>query len=268
MTMSGENRNARDQVPAPPDAQRTWSTSVDLRTPDGTMDCRVFSPPGDQRWPAVVFYFDAFGIRPDACDMAIRLAGYGYVVAMPNLYYRTGAFSPFSAATAFKDPSERERLTTLIRSIDNAKVMRDTDAILRFLAGHASVRGDRVGCVGYCLGGQFALSAAGTFPNRVAAAASIHGVALATDRPDSPHLLLNRTRAQLYIAVAEVDSDFLPAEAATLKAALEKAGASHAMEIYPGTKHGFAVNGRLVYDRNAAERTWQRLAELFGGALQ
>ena len=80
---------------------------INLRTTDGVMDCHVFTPAGRGAWPAVVFYFDAFGIRPDACDMAMRLAAYGYVVAMPDLFYRTGAFMPFSAATAFRDPAER-----------------------------------------------------------------------------------------------------------------------------------------------------------------
>lgn len=240
---------------------------TNVRTADGVMDCHVFTPPGRGKWPAVVFYFDAFGIRPDACDMAMRLAAYGYVVAMPNLFYRTGPFMPFTAATAFKDPAERERLAALIGSIDNAKVMRDTDSVLHFLSGHSPVSGDRVGCVGYCLGGQFALSAAGTFPDRVAAAASIHGVALATDRPDSPHRLFDRIRAQVYIALAEVDSEFSPADAATLKAALEAAGTRHEIETYPGTRHGFAVNGRLVHDTTAAERHWERLARLFRATL-
>jgi carboxymethylenebutenolidase len=243
------------------------STRVDLQTSDGVMDCYVFTPSGQGRWPAIVFYFDAFGVRRDASDMATRLAEYGYVVAMPNLFYRTGPFAPFAAATAFKDPGERERLNALVRSIDNAKVMRDTQSVLEFLSRLASVRGEKVGCVGYCLGGQFALSAAGTFPDRVAAAASIHGVALATNRPDSPHLLLDRARAQIYIAVAETDAEFPPSEAALLKSALAAAGTPHEIEIYPGTRHGFAVNGRLVYDAVAADRHWQKLARLFGDTL-
>ena len=248
------------------DKVETVSRMIDVKTADGVMDCHIFAPADQGRWPAVIFYFDAFGVRPDASAMAMRLAGFGYLVAMPNLFYRTGAFAPFSA-TAFSDPSERERLNAVIRSIDNEKVMRDTALVLAMLSSHPSVRGERVGCVGYCLGGQFALSAAGTFPDRIAAAASIHGVALASDRPDRPHLLLDRARAKIYVAVAEFDPQFLPVEAATLESALEDAGTSHQIEIYPGTRHGFAVNGRLVYDAVAAERHWQRLAQLFRDTL-
>jgi carboxymethylenebutenolidase len=240
---------------------------VDLKTSDGTMDCHLFMPTADGRWPAVIFYFDAFGVRPDAFDMARRLAAYGYVVAMPNLFYRTGPFAPFQAATAFKDPKERERLAALIATIDNGKVMRDTLAILDFLSNYPRVRGAKVGCVGYCLGGQFALSAAGTFTDRVASAASIHGMSLAVDRPDSPHLLFPGARAQIYVAVAETDAEFPPEERVRLKAALEAAGTAHEIESYLGTRHGFAVNGRHVYDAAAADRHWQRLATLFGDTL-
>ena len=139
--------------------------------------------------------------------------------------------------------------------------------MLGFLSGYESVCGEKVGCVGYCLGGQFALLAAGAFSGRVGAAASIHGVSLATDRPDSPHLLLDRVRAQIYVAIAETDTEFLPAEAAKLKAALEDSGVSYEMETYPGTRHGFAVNGRLVYDTAAADRHLRRLVRLFGDTL-
>jgi carboxymethylenebutenolidase len=240
---------------------------IDLKTADGVMDCHLVMPAAEGRWPAIVFYFDAFGIRPDALDMARRLAAYGFVVVMPNLFYRSGPFAPFQAATAFKDPGERARLNSLIATIDNAKVMRDTSAILEFLLIHRCVRGHNVGCVGYCLGGQFALSAAGTFPDRVRAAASVHGMALAVDRPDSPHLHFSRARARIYIAVAETDGEFPPEECKRLRAALDAAGLSNEVEIYPGTRHGFAVNGRLVYDPEAAERHYQRLSKLFGDTL-
>lgn len=231
------------------------------------MDCHVFVPGRDGRWPAVIFYFDAFGIRPDSAAMGRRLAQLGCAVVMPNLFYRTGPFPPF-APTAFQDPAERERLGALIATIDTAKVMRDTERVLELIAEHPNVSPGKIGTVGYCLGGQFSLSAAGAFPERVGAAASIHGLKLAVDTSDSPHRLFPKVRASIYVAVPETDADFPPAECERLKAALSAAGLEHQVEIYPGTRHGFAVNGRLVYDAAAAERHWQRLADLFGRALR
>lgn len=241
---------------------------TDLTTGDGVMDCHLSRPPGPGKWSAIIFYVDAFGMRPDALAMVDRLAAEGYAVAMPNPFYRTGPFAPFSAATAFTDPEERKRLYTLIASIDNAKIMRDTRALIEFLGTSDAVAGAKIGCVGYCLGGQFALSAAGHFPASVAAAASIHGVALATMKPDSPHLLLPRARARIYVAIAEHDAEFPPQEGRLLRETLAASGLVHEVETYPGTRHGFAVIGRKVYDETAAERHWRKLTGMFGETLK
>src|SRR5438128_12220803 len=96
----------------------------------------------------------------------------------------------------------------LIQALSHDLVMRDTAAFLVFLGGQPSVPGSKAGCVGYCMGGSFAITAAGTFPDRVAAAAAFHAGRLATDRPDSPHLLASKIRAQVYIGVAGIDPHF------------------------------------------------------------
>lgn len=241
---------------------------INLKTDEGVMDCYVSAPPGPGQWPAIIFYFDAFGMRPDAFAMADRLAAEGYAVAMPNLFYRTGPFTPFSAATAFTDPEERKRLYALIASIDNAKVMRDTGHLIEVLPTSDAVAGAKLGCVGYCLGGQFALSAAGCFPNLIAAAASVHGTALATPKPDSPHLLFPKARGRIYVALAEHDAEFSPQEAHLLKDALAAAKLDHEIETYPGTRHGFAVIGRKVYDEAAAERHLRKLIVMFSETLK
>ena len=146
-------------------------------------------------------------------------------------------------------------------------VMRDTADVLEAVSTHPSVRPGPMAAVGYCMGGGFALSAAGTFPDRVVAAASFHGGSLATDKPDSPHLLAARMRARLYIGVAGIDPTFDDEQRQRLEAALDAAGASYELEIYDGAKHGFAVNGHLAYDRDAAERHWTALLALLRATL-
>jgi carboxymethylenebutenolidase len=130
-----------------------------------------------------------------------------------------------------------------------------------------SARRGGIGVVGYCMGGGFALSAAGTFPDRVVAAASFHGGSLATDKPDSAHRLANRMRAKVYVGVAEIDASFSPEQQARLEKALSEGGVDFTIEIYKGAKHGFAVTGHLVYDRDSSERHWQRLLHLFKETL-
>jgi carboxymethylenebutenolidase len=243
------------------------ATRVDLSTGDGTMDVHVFRPDGAGPWPAVVFYMDAFGVRPELAGMAGRLASHGYVVVLPNLYYRSGAYEPFDPKQVAAGGPERDRFRAMIDSIGDTAVMRDTRAVLAHVDRDAGVRTGPIGAVGYCMGGRFALSAAGTFPERVAAAASFHGTMLATDQPDSPHRLAARMRAKVYVGAAEIDPAFPPELRERLEQALTAAGVDYTLETYAGAKHGFAVSGHLVYDRDASERHWINLVRLFEETL-
>jgi carboxymethylenebutenolidase len=233
------------------------------------MDSYTFHPAGGSGpWPAVIVYMDAFGIRPNLDSMAQRLADAGYSVIVPNLYYRTGAFEPLDAKkVAAGEEAERLRFRSMIDSIDNTKVMSDTQAILAYLATASDVRQPRVGALGYCMGGGFAISALGRFPDRVVVAASFHGGSLATDRPDSPHRLAAQMRGRLYIGVAGIDPGFPQEQQDRLETALRKAGVHYALETYDGVKHGFAVTGHTVYDRDASERHWTTLLELLNDTL-
>jgi len=240
---------------------------IDVQTPDGTLDCYTFTPPGAGSWPAVIVYMDAFGIREQLGEMAQRLASYGYFVALPNLYYRTGAFPPFDRQAVLTEGPERDRFKSMIQSVNSELVMRDTAAVIEMLDRRATVRRGSIGVVGYCMGGGYALTAAATFPDRVVAAASFHGGSLATDKADSPHTLAPRIRARVYVGAAEIDPSFPPEQQQRLERALSDAGVDHTLEIYEGAKHGFAVTGHLVYDRDASERHWARLIELLSETL-
>jgi carboxymethylenebutenolidase len=240
---------------------------IDLKSNDGVLDVHVFTPEaGSGPWPGIVLYMDAFGIRPALAAMAQRLASNGYTVALPNLYYRT-PFAPFAPNVVAAEGPERERFKSMIASINQKLVMDDTRLVIDRLDQHPSVRRGALGTVGYCMGGGYALSVAGTFPDRVAVAASFHGGSLATDKPDSPHRLAPRMRARVYIGAAEIDASFPPEQQARLEQALADAGVRHAMEIYPKAKHGFAVTGHIAYDEESAARHWQRLQDLLKETL-
>jgi carboxymethylenebutenolidase len=240
---------------------------IDIKTKDGIAACEFFSPPQKGSRPAVIFFMDAFGVRPALRDMAQRLANAGYNVLLPDLYYRAGPDIFFDAPTAFKDEKQRDRLMPLVKSLNNKLLMQDTASFLEFLQSQPDVAAQKIGCVGYCMGGAFALSAAGTFPDRIAAAASLHGARLATDQPDSPHLLAPKMRGEIYVGIAGIDPHFTLEEKQRLQSALESAGVKHTVEVYPDVKHGFAVTDTPVYDRPAAERHWERILKLFAANL-
>ena len=162
---------------------------VSIPTPDGTLDAGLHTPDGDGPWPAVIMYPDAGGVRSTFDDMGERLAGLGYAVLVPNFYYRLGEVAPFDMKTVFSDDGERNRLMKLVGSVSKEDSTKDTAAMLDFLAAQPEVADTKVGTTGYCMGGGFALNAAGRFPDRVGAAASFHGGQIASTAPDSPHLL-------------------------------------------------------------------------------
>src|SRR5678815_2949121 len=148
---------------------------VDLKTDEGTLDAYIFHPSADESpAPAIAMYMDAFGIRPALGDMAERLASHGYVVALPNLYHRT-PFAPFDPKQVAVEGPERARFKGMVASINGPMVMRDTAALLAHLDTLPTVKQSSMGALGYCMGGGYALAAAGTFPDRIAVAASFHG---------------------------------------------------------------------------------------------
>lgn len=242
--------------------QRSWT----ITTADGECPATLHTPGGAGPWPGVIVYTDAGGARPTFAEMADRLAGLGYAVLVPNLYYRLGPIEPFDMATAFADPAERDRLMTAARSVTKDAATRDTAAFLDALAAAPEVADGQVGTTGYCMGGGLSLTAAGRFPDRVAAAASFHGGQLATDAPDSPHLLAGAMKATVYVAGAENDASFDDAQFERLSAALAAAGVDSTVVTYPAA-HGFAVPDNPTYDVAAAARHWQALESLYGGAL-
>jgi carboxymethylenebutenolidase len=244
-------------------------TSVAIATPDGSCPTSIFRPegPAGTRWPAVIFYMDGFGPRPALFAMGERIAAAGYIVLLPDLFYRVGAYET-PPMTLFSDPALRKHWSeTYLASASFAHVMTDTAALLAHLDERHDVLGNQIGVTGYCMGGARALVAAGTFPERVAAAASFHGSYLATDAPDSPHLLAPRMRARVHVSGADQDPSFPPAMRDRLQAALDAAGVVSTVEIVAGVRHGWVPSDTPVHDPAAAERHFQVLLALLGASL-
>ncbi|WP_429091822.1 dienelactone hydrolase family protein [Aminobacter sp. BE322] len=237
---------------------------IEAKTPDGVARAGLFRSTDKVR-AGVILYMDAFGPRPALDQMAERLAGQGYVVLVPDLFYRAGAYGPFDAKTAFAEEKTRTELRALIGGTTQAMTMRDTGAFIEALVAEG-VSGS-IGTVGYCMGGSRALNAAAAQPDRIVAAASFHGGNLAGDAPDSPHRNAARLKARVYVGSAGVDGSFPPEQSALLAEALRSAGVDHIIENYVGMGHGWCVPDHGVYDAAGAERHWKRLLTLFDETL-
>ena len=239
---------------------------VTISTAEGSCPAHVLTSDHGAGGPAIIFYMDAGGIRPAAIGMAERLAGAGYVVLLPDPFYRHGPYGPFDPKALFKG-DVRAVLGPLMATTGNATAAKDSDAFLAYLDSRADVTGGKVGAVGFCMGGGMAIAAAGTYPARFAAVASFHGGNLATDAPDSPHTYAPELEAELYIAAAADDDSYLPAMAETFESALRQAGVCYGGETYPAA-HGWMKPDFPVYDHEQAERGWHAMLAFFGRTLK
>ncbi|MGN6574389.1 MAG: dienelactone hydrolase family protein [Nocardioides sp.] len=247
------------------------TSTIDIPTADGTADAILAVPNGDGPWPGVLVYMDAFGPRPRLVEMAARIASEGYVVVVPNVFYRHGR-APVVDLPDLSVPENRsaifEKLGPVMSTLTPELAMRDAGAYLDFLADDDRVTSSPVGAVGYCMGGALALRTAARFPNRVAAVASYHGGRLATDAPDSPHRAFGDIRAEVYVGHADNDGSMPPEQQELVAKTLEAAGVSYRAELYEGAPHGFTMADTAMYDEAATERHWDTLLDLFARTLR
>jgi carboxymethylenebutenolidase len=243
-------------------------SEIAIECRDGACRSFVYRPASGGPWPAVLVFMDGIGIRPAMLAVGERLATHGYVVLLPDLFYRSGPYEPMNARTVFADPGQRKVLMEKFFALATpANVMSDTAAFLHWLAAAADVRPGPIGTTGYCLGGFMSLTAAGTFPDRIAATAAYHPSRLATDAPDSPHLLAPRMRSRVYVAGAIEDQSFTDEMKQRLDLALTEAGVDHTIETYLA-RHGWVLSDTPAYDPVAAERHWQTLLALIDATLR
>ncbi len=241
---------------------------IEIRTRDGLCPSYVAHPAGSGPWPAVLVFMDGIGIRPAMLEIGERLAGYGYYVLLPDLYYRAGPYAPMDARAIFADAEQRRILSEKFFAVATAaNIMSDTRAFFEHLAAQSDACPGGIGTTGYCMGGFMSLTAAGTFPERILASASYHGGRLATDAPDSPHRLAAQIRSRVYIAGATEDASFPDDMKERLADALTRAGVDHRIETYPA-RHGWVPRDTPVHDAAATERHWQTLTAFLDGTLK
>jgi carboxymethylenebutenolidase len=236
---------------------------VEIETKDGKATTFICHPERDGPHPVILFFMDAPGIREELRDMARRFATAGYYVMLPNLYYRQGVMELGPLPPPSDADPARRRMMELMYALTIELVMDDAAAMIAFADEDPAASSGPIGCVGYCMSGQFSINAAARFPERVNAAASIYGTFLVTDESTSPHLVADDADAELYFACAETDRWAPPETVEALSHAMVDNANPTEVELYPGVEHGFAFPQRAAYNKDAAERHWERLFALF-----
>lgn len=237
---------------------------VDIKTPDGVCDAALFTPKGKGKWPAVLIWTDIMGLRPAFRDMGRRLAAQGYVVLVPNPFYRK-AKATETASLDFGKPDDRAKLTPLAQTIGApGAVEGDAPAFFAYLDKLPQVdTKKKAGTQGYCMGGPLVYRTAAVLPDRIAAGVTCHGGGLVNATPSSPHLLIPKMKAEIYSAVAANDDARSPTDKDVLKKAFADAGKPARVEVYDGCNHGWCVKGSAVYNEAGAERAWKELSDLY-----
>lgn len=240
---------------------------IDVGTPDGIADCYLTRPADGGRHPGVLFIIDAIGLRARVEDMADRIAEHGYVVLVPNVFYRSGR-APLWETPALDDPDARmqffQTLAPVMESLTPERIVADGGGYLDELA---KLSDGPVAITGYCFGGRLGWTIAAAHPERVAALGGFHTGRMVTDGDDSPHLLAPQVAAEVYWGHADQDQSMTLQNIETLDRAMDEAGIRHTTEVYEGAAHGYTMSDMGAWNEAACERHFDALFALLSRTI-
>jgi carboxymethylenebutenolidase len=243
-------------------------SEIEINTDDGVCRASIFRPSGKGPWPGVLMFMDGIGYRPALFEIADKIAEHGYLVLLPDVFYRVGPYTAPEPKKLFTDETVRnEWFKTMRTATDQDKTKLDTRAFIDYLVAQPDITSPLIGTTGYCMGAGMSLSAAGFYPEHVAACAGFHPGRIATDEPTSPHLLAPNMKARVYIAGAIEDANFPDDMKQRLDDALTEAHLAHTVETYPA-RHGWVPSDTPVHDPVQAERHFTALFSLFDQTLK
>jgi carboxymethylenebutenolidase len=237
---------------------------VNVPMESGVSDSALFYPEGKGPWPAVLVWTDILGLRPVFREMGRRLAAEGYVVLVPNPFYRNAKAPVVDGTFDFSKPEDRAKVMPMAAALTADANISDAKAYVSFLDAQPQTdKKKKMGVQGYCMGGPLTFRTAATHADRIGAAATFHGGGLVTDKPDSPHLMISQMKAEVLCCVADNDDKREPAAKDKLKEAFAAAHLKATVEVFDGCSHGWTVRGSQVYNEAGAERAWSELTALY-----
>ena len=254
-------------LPTVANAAEITESEVTIKTPDGSCDAH-FAHPKAGASAAVLVWPDIFGLRPAFREMGRRLAESGYAVLTVNPFYRVQKAPTAPVGASFSDPAMREKLMGQMNSLNPTTHTTDAKAFIAWLDAQKAVDTKRgIGSTGYCMGGQIVFRTAAAVPERVRAGGSFHGGGLTTKTPESPHLLIPKTKASFLVAIADNDDKQDPTSKDILRKAFDDAKVPGEVEVYTGAQHGWCALDSQVYQPELATKAWWRMLATFGKAL-
>ena len=217
------------------------------------------------RHPAVIVWMEIFGVNSHVRDVAGRLAKEGYVALAPNFFHRTApnievGYDEKGMAAGMKE----------LGALRADQMIADAQAAVAFLRERPEVRGDRIGCIGFCIGGHMAyLTAAET---DVVAAVSFYGGGIAAEQgpggQPSPIQRTHKIRGHILCLFGGKDTMIPSSQVEQIRAALREHSVEHEVIVYPAADHGFFCDQRATYHEPSAKDAWERAKQLFAKELK
>ena len=211
-------------------------------------------------YPGVLVFMEIFGINSHIRDVSERVAREGYVVLAPDTFHRTGPGVEYGY-----DDDGFAKGMVLLNGLKSDEMLADVGAALTALRDRQDVRGDRIGCMGFCIGGHTTYLTA--CEHDVTAAASFYGGGIAAPAgPGGGPSTIGRTskiHGRILCLFGEKDSFIPQGEVEAIKAELARHDIRHETVVYPNADHGFFCDQRATYEKAAAEDAWERVKQLF-----
>ena len=230
------------------------SEMIEVATPAGPMPALLARPAGTGRWPGVIVVQEAFGLNDHIKGVARRLAGEGYVTLAPDLFHRGGP----GRIAGYDD---LPKAITMMSALTDDGIVEDIASAVSTLEQSGSVRADRIGITGFCMGGRVSYLAACALPDEFRAVVPFYGGGIPIDR--------TATLKAPVLAFFGEEDPFIPLDQVkALQAEAARLGKSLEVHVYPKAPHGFFCDERDSYRKDAATDAWTRMTGFFARHLQ
>ncbi len=223
--------------------------TVSYKSGDETVQAVLYTPAGKGPFPAIIVIHEWWGLNDWVKDQAAKLAGEGYVALAIDLYRGKVATTP-------------DQAHEIMRGVPEDRAKRDLHAAFEFLQSQSNVRKDRIGAIGWCMGGGYSLDVALQEPTL--AADVINYGHLATD-PEA----LKKINAPILGLFGGQDQGITPDDVHKFEAAMKQLGKKIEVKIYDDAGHGFEnPNNKAGYRADDAADAWKRTASFLAESLK
>lgn len=223
--------------------------TVSYKSGDETVSGMLYAPAGKGPFPAIIVIHEWWGLTDWVKEQASKLADEGYVALAVDLYRGKVADNPDLAHE-------------LMRGLPEDRAVRDLKAAYDFLSAQANVRKDRIGSIGWCMGGGYSLDAAIAEPGLAAAVINYGHLATETDT-------LKKIQAPILGSFGRKDGGIPPESVKKFQQQMEGLGKKIEVKIYPEAGHGFEnPNNKQAYRADDTADAWQRTVVFLASTLK